>query len=555
VKLGQKRLALGRGHVRLAWAWLLVLALVAALLAWDQGWHRLLGPRLTDLMPGFASGNPASELSTLIVDMDYADYDQILGQRERALRDGVLVSSEQDFVPATVRVDQAVVPVRVRLMEGPAQHLGAGERWNLEVRGEDDRQVLGLSHFYLQDPASNNWLNQWAFAQALQREGILTARYGFVRLVFNGEDKGIYALQEGFAGELLEAQGRSPGVIATFDADLLWESIAHFEGDVASAYADPVTNLSSDNPQYLEIDTFRDADDAREPEVERQRDQALILLHALQTGVRPASEVLDVEQYGAFLALADLWGALEGASLVHLGYYYNGASQRLEPIVFNANALGSQARLPLTATYGDPRLQAAYVRQASRFAQPEYVDQLQAALEGEWRSLASALRQENSELIPLWEELRNRQENLRRSLDPVQPVFAYLDSSPPAQSPGDYAVLRVYVGNVLNLPVEVLGFDIGGATFLPVDPEWIQPSTASLLVDGMDGVVLEALNPTRCPVVEYVRFSIPLSAIHEVDREIDYNRELEIYVATRVVSGATSRLTLAQHGLPAGVPE
>jgi hypothetical protein len=451
-------------------------------------------------------------------------------------------------------VDQAVVPVEMRLVEGPAQHLGAGERWSLEVRVEEGRKVLGLSRFYLQDPETNNWLNQWAFAQALQREGVLTARYEYVRLVFNGEDKGIYALQEGFAGELLEAQGRPAGVIARFDADLLWESIAHF-GDVESAYADPVTNLSSDNPQYLEIDVWRDADDALDADVERQREQAVVLLHSLQTGLRPASEVLDVEQYSAFLALADLWGALEGVSLVHLGYYYDDANQRLEPIAFNANALGSRARLPLTATYGDPRLQAAYVRQASRFAQPEYVDQLQAALEGEWMSLASALRQENRELIPPWEELRNRQENVRRSLDPVQPVFAFLDSSLPAQSSDGYAVLRVHVGNVLNLPVEVVGFDVDGATFLPVAPEWVQPSTASLLVDGMDGVVLEALNPARFPVVEYVRFSIPLSAIHKVDQEIDYNRELEIHVATRVMSGATSRLTLAQHGLPAGVTE
>jgi hypothetical protein len=542
-------------RVRLAWVWLLVLALVAALLAWEQGWHRLLVPRLPDLTLGIVPRTPASELSTLIVDMDYADYDQILGQRERALRDGVLVSSEQDFVPATVRVDQAVVPVKMRLMEGPAQHLGAGERWNLEVHAEDDRKVLGLSRFYLQDPATNNWLNQWAFAQALQREGILTTRYGFVRLIFNGEDKGIYALQEGFAVELLEAQGRSRGVIARFDADLLWESIAHFEGDVEAAYADPVTNLSADNPQYLEIDAFRDADDAREPDVERQRDQAVALLHALQTGLRPASEVLDVEQYSAFLALADLWGALEGASLVDLGYYYNDANQRLEPIAFNANALGSRARLPLTTTYGDPRLQAAYVRQASRFAQPAYVDQLQGALEEEWRSLASALRQENRDLIPPWEELRKRQENVRRSLDPVQPVFAYLDAHPPAQSPDGYAALQVYVGNVLNLPVEVLGFDIDGATFLPADPEWIQPSTAGSLVDGMDGVVLEALDPARFPVVEYARFSIPLSAIHEVDQETNFYRELEIHVATQIVSGPASRLTPVRHGLPAGATE
>jgi hypothetical protein len=108
----------------------------------------------------------------------------------------------------------------------------------------------------------------------------------------------------------------------------------------------------------------------------------------------------------------------------------------------------------------------------------------------------------------------------------------------------------------LNLPVEVLGFDISGATFLPVDWGWVHSSTAGLLVDGMDGVVLEAaLDPARFAVVEYVRFGIPLSAIHEVDRETDFSRELDIHVATRIVSSPTARLTPVRHGLPAGVEE
>ncbi|MBN1582688.1 MAG: hypothetical protein JXA89_18400 [Anaerolineae bacterium] len=552
MKLGQERAALQRLHVRLVWVWLLILALVVGLLTWDLGWYRLLGSFLPDLQRDMASKTPIYDLATLIVDMDYANYDQILGQRERALRDGVFVSSEQDFVPATIRVDQTTIPVKMRLMEGPTRYSETSEWWNLEVRVRDDRQILGLGRFYLQDPEANNWLNQWAFARALQREGILTARYEFVRLIFNGNDKGIYAVQESFAAELLEAQGRSRGVIVRFNADLLWEAIMHFGGDAEAAFADPVTNLSMDTLEYLEIDTLHDPDPAQTVDIASQREQAIALLHSLQTGLRPASQVLDIEQYGTLLALTDLWGAIGGVSFVNLGYYYNPVTQRLEPIASNADALGSQARLSLTTTFDDPWLQVAYVRQASRIAQPEYVDQIQAALEEEWQSLANTLRVENKDLIPPWKELRKRQEDMRRSLDPVQSVFAYLDSSQPGEFPKGYAALQIYVGNVLNLPVEVLGFEINGATFVPVDPEWVQAGT---LVEGMDGVVLKDLNSARFPVVEYARFSIPLSKIQEVDREIDYNRELEIQVVTRIASGSDSRLTPVRYGLPAGVAE
>jgi hypothetical protein len=171
-------------------------------------------------------------------------------------------------------------------------------------------------------------------------------------------------------------------------------------------------------------------------------------------------------------------------------------------------------------------------------------------LEGEWRSLAAALSGERKDLVPPWEELRKRVRDMQRSLDPVQPVFAYLEAYNPTESPGGYAALRIHVGNVVNLPVEVLGFEINGATFVPADPEWVQ---GNALVQGMGGIVLGS--PARFPAVEYTQFSIPLSTIHRIDREIDFDRELEIDVATRIVSGSASQLTPVRYGLPAGAPQ
>jgi hypothetical protein len=550
VKIGPQKVAPTPIPRRLIWLAALILTFIGGLIVGDRGWHKTLAHRLPDLARRAAPEGAAEELPTLIVDMDFADYDVILDQRMRALQTGVVISSGQDFVPATLRMDDATVPVRMRLLEGPAQNLGADDKWSFEVRTENDVPILGMCRFYLQDPASNNWLNQWAYVQALQREGVLTARYQFVHLIFNGDRRGIYALQEGFAEQLLEAQGRPRGVIVEFDATLLWESISHFQGDVRAAYADPVANLSASDLQYLEVNAFREAVIAGDPDLAAQKDQAIELLRSLQAGQRPPCEVFDVERYGRFLALVDLWGATEGASLVNLKYYYNATSAKLEPIAFNANALGSPARLSLAATYGDPRLQEAYVREATRVSQPGYLDPVEAELEGPWQRLARALGREKEELVPPWEALHRRQEQIRRSLDSAQPVFASLASSS-IPSSAAYAMLRISVGNVLNLPVEVLGFDIDGATFLPVERQWVSESSTGLLVDRADGIVLRALDTTRSPVVGYVQFDIPLMAIHSVDREIDFNRQPEVYVATRILGYPTSRLTQVRRGLPA----
>ena len=529
-----------------AWLGVLVLLFVLGLAIGDQEWQLALGDVRAFWNRLFQPTAAGPDLPALIVDMSFASYDDLLGQRAQALRDGVYMPSGQDFVTATIRIEGSVVPVRMRLFEGPTEHLGEGEKWGFEVRTRQNQQLLGMQRFYLQDPADNNWLGQWAFARALERAGVLVARYQFVHLVFNGDTWGTYALQEGFGNELLAAQGRPAGVIVRFDAGLLWRSIAHFGGDAQAAYADPVANLSAADLQYLELDAYRDADIAGDPALSAERVQALAMLRALQTGQVTASEVFDVEQYGRFLALVDLWGATKGTSLVNLRYYYSADTGRLEPIGFNANALGTDGRLSLDATYGDPALQAAYAQEALRISQPAYLAQLRAELEPELQRLQQAVASEHEDVESPWDALVARQEQIRRSLNPVQPVLAYLG---PAKESSD-GVIRVYVGNVLNLPVEIVGFDVHGATVLPPDREWLQETSTGLLTYAADRMILRAFSPAQAPVVRYARFDIPLAEIHRRDSELDFTQPVDVQVITRIPGLSNTQMTLAQEGVP-----
>jgi hypothetical protein len=548
MKVGQKRSTGTQAFLarNLRWLGPLLLAFVLGWIVGSQDWHRLI-TRVESVPDGILqSVAPAADLPTLVVDMNFTAYSNLLDQREQALQTGVYIPSNRDFVTATIQSDGSAVPVRMRLVAGPADHLGDDDKWGFEVRTRRNQRLFDMQRFYLQDPAANNWLNQWAFARTLAREGVLVARYRFAHLILNGDDRGIYALQEGFANELLAAQGRPEGVVVRFDADRLWEASAHFGGDTRAATADPIANLSATDFQYFEVDAFRDAAIASDPGLSAQRDSAIGLLRALQTGERKASAVFDVERYGRFLALVDLWGATQATSLVNLHYYYDPTSARLEPIGFNADALGSDARVSLAATYDDPALQAAYVQEASRIGQPEYLDQLRTELEPEFRRLRQAVSAEQGDIELPWDELHHRQEQMRRSLDPVQPVFAYLGSPALAMS----GTLRVDVANILNLPVEVVGFDVHGATFLPAERRWLAGESVEVLTAHADRVVLRAYDATRAPVIRYARFDIPLAEIHRLDDELDFMQELDIQVATRILGLPTTRLTLAQPGYP-----
>ena len=556
MKIGQQGLSRTSGPSSRNGRWFSALAIifvagiVIGILDWSDVLHDLssVGARIA------RSVNPpdASDVPTLVVDMSFTSYDEILSQRDSSLLTGVYVPSDGDFMPATISVNGDdrgdAIPVRMRLLAGPADNLGENEKWGFEVETRRNSQLLEMRKFTLVDPAVNNWISQWAFARSLEREGILAARYRFVHLILNGDDRGIYAVQEGAAGELLAAQGRAAGAIIGFDAELLWESIAHFEGDASAAYADPVANLSATDLQYLEVEAFRSTADSPDADLRVQESRAISLLRGLQAGELKASAMFDVERYGRFLALVDLWGATQATSLANLTYYLNPTSGQLEPIGAGGNPLGTDLRLSLAATYVDPVLQATYAREAARVSQPEYLDDLQAELEPEFRQLQAALGRQ--EFAPPWDALRDRQNQIRRSLDPVQPVFAYLGSPTLAMS----ATLRVYVGNVLNLPVEVVGFDIGGATYLPADGRWLADESAGLVADQAEGVVLLALDAAHAPVVRYAQFDLSLIEIHRLDNELEFMQEVEIRVATRILGLSTDRYTVARQGHPDVLP-
>ncbi|MBN1877955.1 MAG: CotH kinase family protein [Anaerolineae bacterium] len=537
----------------------LVLA-IFALGVWvgHQGGYAALGELWSVPVQIFSwfQGNVASDkLPYLVLDIDFSAYSTLLQQRETA----VYIPSGSDFVTATVRVDaNEAVPIRVRSMEGLTHSSGLGEfapgddKWNFEVRTRQEYLVLGMQRFYLMDPADNNWLNQWAFAQALAREGVLAARYQFVQLVINGANYGIYAVQEGFGAELPLSQGRPEGIIMRFDTTRLWESLLRYsagqgEGALEAMYADPVANLSLRDVQYFEVDTLRDAEIADDPELAAQKNAAIGLLRALQTGEARASDVFEVTQYGRFLALVELWGATGGTALTNLHYYYHPVTARLEPIGFNANALGNDGHLSLAATYHDPVLQESYAREVWRVSDPAYLDELQSLLEPEFRRLQQVIRGEVGDVSPPWEALHQRQEAIRLSLQPVQSVFAYLGPQTTSMS----GTLGVEVGNILNLPVEIVGFDIDGATNLPARREWISSGEDALVFDASERVVLRAVTPQDGTVaMHYVDFDLPLIEIHRLDAEVSFVQEVEVRVQTRILGLPMTTTTVARYGYP-----
>lgn len=451
-------------------------------------------------------------LDTLYLDIQPQDFARIVAKREEALKVGILLAGRGDYVPATLKVNGEEIPAEVRLKGDWLDHFGF-EKWSFRIRLQDGYAFYGMTVFSLQDPGTRSYLNEWLFLENLRAEDILAVRYRFVHVVLNGRYMGIYALEEGFSKELFEAMERREGLIIRYDEDLLWKW-RYFQGDEM---------VPPGIERFFIIDEFQSGRIAADPVLAAQREAAVGLLRAIWSGERLASEVLDVERMGKFLALADLWNAEHALIWHNVRYYYNPLTARLEPVVFDTQPLpdyldpdqvGLRYDLTYDPFYHDPLLRKAYTQALWQFSSPEYVDQLQARYEDRWTALRAALEPEfgPDKLQAPWDQLRRRQERIRQMLNPVQTTYAYIRSQQP-----DPGILSLDVGNLLDtLLVEIVGLEVDGA-LVPAQRDWVALESLPLLAaDNSDEIVLTPLDP-QSPDMPYVNLRIPRRLLPGID--------------------------------------
>ncbi len=150
-------------------------------------------------------------LPTLYIDMSFKNYHKLLEKRDEALRIGILNTTDADFVEGEIHLqDGPGLEADLRLKGDWIDHL-EGEKWSFRIKLKNGEQILGMKQFNIQTPAARNFLNEWAFHQHLVQEGVLTTRYQFVNVLFNGKLLGIYAIEDHFTGEMIEVAGPPAG--------------------------------------------------------------------------------------------------------------------------------------------------------------------------------------------------------------------------------------------------------------------------------------------------------------------------------------------------------
>ena len=155
-------------------------------------------------------------------------FDDIL-KIEKVRKDAIETEMGHTSLPSSDKMPQIKVNIvlnekkyrgDIRLKGDREIHWEDKEKSSYKIELDKNNYLFGIKKFSLQKPRARNYVHEWIFHKLAEDLDIIKLKYEFLNLEINGEDKGLYVLEEGFGKELIERNKRRNGPIFSLDEDL-----------------------------------------------------------------------------------------------------------------------------------------------------------------------------------------------------------------------------------------------------------------------------------------------------------------------------------------------
>ncbi|MBL4652357.1 MAG: right-handed parallel beta-helix repeat-containing protein [Flavobacteriales bacterium] len=176
----------------------------------------------------------------------------------------------------------------------------------LSIKSDDGSYFRGLKQFEFFPLVTEKQIDLLYFYEMLESEDILTVRYDFCDLIFEGKTNP-FVLQESFTKVLVESRKRREGPIFSLDDDL-----------VSVPFGKKKLNKFKELKQQFEI--------------------AKLNMNQYQKGDAQVAQLFDVERLAKYYALLRIFNLEQGISVENQRWYYNGITGLLEPIGYISTA-------------------------------------------------------------------------------------------------------------------------------------------------------------------------------------------------------------------------
>ena len=332
----------------------------------------------------------SAEYETLEINISSNDFKKLEEVRNKAIKRGILIDEGGSFVEATLKHKGKKIKARLRLKGHMTDHLQTN-KWSFRIVTQKGDAFMGMKRFSVQHPGTRNYFYEWIYHQMMKSEGIIALNYDFIRLKVNGDDWGIYAVEEHFAQELIARNERVKGPIIRFNPELYWSHrIAELnKSTILHEYV---------NMQMTYIEAYDDKNTYEDSTLLRGYARAVMLMEMFRRGELKTRDVFDIEKLARFHAIIDLVGGHHSLDWSDVKYYYNSETDKLEPIAYESFSIrpttvlsGSHRFSNVTPAYitdlhnalfSDPAFFRLYIRELKRIGSKKWLDGFLKKIDG-----------------------------------------------------------------------------------------------------------------------------------------------------------------------------
>jgi len=272
-------------------------------------------------LPKYSNYNLAQ--TPLYIYIDEQDMNKLEEIKKDAFRKGILETTDDSWVKASMFYKSEDYKTKLRFKGDWLDHL-QGIKWSFRIKVKKGKTWKGMKTFSIQNPNSRNFLHEWFAHKIFESEDVLTTRYGFVPVYLNNKPLGLYAYEDHFEKQLVEAKKRREGVILKFSEDQFWATYN-------------VTKNTDVMPVYeaSDIMPFKQTKTIESVTLFNQFRIAQSLLYQYKNQLNKVSDIFDVKQLAKYYAIISLTKMNHSLRWHNQRYYYNPILSKLEIIAFD----------------------------------------------------------------------------------------------------------------------------------------------------------------------------------------------------------------------------
>ena len=204
--------------------------------------------------------------------------------------------------------------ISLRIKGDRSQNFIDKDKVSYKVKIEEDESLIGMRKFSLMKPRHRNYIHEWLFHEFSETQNLIKLNYEFIYLNINGDNNGLYVVEENFDSWLIEKNKRRNGPIFSMREEFNENFLnSKFEVYNKNFWKKPI-NLSLASHALNNLENF-------------------------QTGELSLEEVFDLDKWAKYFAIIDLTHTYHGASPRNVKFYYNPITGLFEPIPYDGHKI------------------------------------------------------------------------------------------------------------------------------------------------------------------------------------------------------------------------